>query len=441
MRRKQKVLFFGAVSLPLIFIIPLVICFLFPNYLLVFLKISFLAPIALLIYFFLPSANKIIQGGSSKPLSTISWLGLILVIEITACFIFIGQLYTLGQYQLQTYQLSSLQFMIWFKEQIAELFFNWGFFPWAFVLFAAIIFYRTKLKNNASHHLTVCLPLPYNTVGNLIRRVFDYYILQSTLCTITLIIGLAAAQVSLLIYPAFSVVLLPITGITIAAIILILGNNKKLEKIFKVIQEKKLAPIKPLLIQWFLLTLIIVVTSFIINRYIMPYNAKAIYNWHPFQFFEFNELPIISQLFFISWWFIATPLLSSLIVYYSTGRTIRLTLIVSLIFPFIMFLIFHYLGMQIFSYAVEPDFIYFMQVIGFFIFLTLFRESRTNQILWFGYMPNSPMHKLRIINPKLLWMLAPTLLGLLSISGLQGLVLTSTLVTFPMIIMYLLLLK
>jgi hypothetical protein len=440
MKQRTVALMIGVCAAPFFVGLPVAVIFLFPSYVLWALKISLLAPIALLIYFCLPNTSTIVKAGTIKRLPSWLWLTSIFGIQILSMMLFFGQLISIGQYKVSNHLLVLSSFNSWSLANTYYLCVNWGLFPWAFIALAAVLFYRGFHKSNQPYSLAAQLPIPNTVFFKRVRRVFDICVFSATRCFIAFCIGFCAIQIALIIYPSLSSLFIPIVGLVTCALMLVVMNLQAVIRFAKRAEDLRVAPIKTLSLYLVVFIILIILLSFLSKHYFLKHNLEGIIAWKTLNLLPGQSLLTTDQLYFFAWWIVATPLLSSLISYLSTGRSLRQIILATLFLPALALILFQYFKTPIGQHwQINATVIDIIQIISLLFLLLLFKKSSSNQLLWLGFTPARPMKKLRAINLKLLWTIGASLMGMFALAGQQGLIIVGALSTLPILLMYCLL--
>lgn len=431
MKKSQQVLLFSSIVVPILICIPVICDLLFPKLLAGYFSLSYLFFIYILLFLCFGKNTVITHTNSNTTYSFFTWLGLIFLIQIILIALFLGQLFTLNQFELKTISFSTTNTTIWWNIAI-KLLANFGLFPWV-TLCGAVIFFNLASKQKNLHHLSAIINLPQTVLGKLFNRVIDAYLISGIRLFIALSIGLAGLQLSLIIFPSFSSIMTPAFGIVTCAILLMLTFIKPMQQLLQKLHDKEFSPIVFFLIQLFFISVVCAAMS-VIGQHL---HASPLFK--PLHLFSINELPAVYHIWFFSWWLFCIPAVSSLLFFISKDKKIKTVILSVLFLPVILLILTLVVVNKVYATPIPIEIIYTLQSIGLIGLILLFKEKWSHHILWFGFLPALQAKKLRIVDLKSLWVLPPAVLALLALSGVQGLQVLFCITSFGILLTYLIL--
>jgi hypothetical protein len=439
MQRKQKTFLFIVIALPLFIGFSLYWAGSSPKALYAASCFLVIYPLILLFTLLTPFKNKIIRNAFPiKTLTQPTWLINIFLIQIFTFCLFIGQFYSLGQYEVQAGHLTQKQLPSWFNHLLLQFFSGWNIAIWSFIAVALCIFIKTKEKLKKPNALTNALPFGNSLTARFSKAFASNYIYQTTRIMVCFSMVLIVLQITSLIYPKYQPLFNPLFGIIIAGAIFFLSTLHIMQRMFLRLREYKAPPIILFALFLFLSIIIVFVVALLMGKLGMR-TQTILQTWQTLSFFNASELPIVDRLVSIEWWIMLTPLLASMFFMISNKHSIKKTLVAILILP-VLTTIFAFTAIGHHRMInLNHITIFVIQMIGFLGLIFLLSNKTSNRILWFGYFTDTPMKKIRVAHPRMLWQLSGCILGLLALNGIQGIYMLFSVGAIGISLIYLLL--
>lgn len=307
-----------------IIIICFILAFLLVSWENYFTYLSFLFLIPLSILFF--RAPKNFLGATKRKFAPA--FGKIILLQIAAILLF----YSVAQSYIHTLPIYDPLHEALAWHGVIQSFLNWGLFPWttASLLAIAIHFSNSKQSPKPVVAALTFFTKPSRIILNMGARIFIRQAMvfwaSISLVALSLILNFVIADLlgTALIYNSG-------LGLVIFALLLVLINVSFWEKIVKKFWLKNLTINRLLLLQSIFLTVIAVLMN-LIFPWLNSIFALSSINLNLFNAFWFHPW----QLFLWTWWLGFTPILTSKLVNYFQGLTIRQAISATLILPIIL---------------------------------------------------------------------------------------------------------
>lgn len=426
-------------------IFSLVIDLFFPVVFQYILKLSCLFFIYLL-YFILFRKNQTIPfikplpSSSENSLSFLSWISSVMLIQFVIMCLFLGQLFTVNQYEAISYHLPSVYAMQSFLDHLRLFCHRQWLFPWSIVCAVIIIIFQLTKKPLYSPSLTGIFKANSIFFG----RIPEFPLVISTRLLVALSIGLASLQLGLILYPHSSVFFTPLLGLATCFLLILLTQAKTFQSLLSQLAKKNYPPIIFCIIFLFIITVACIGFG-IISTFAFAHNAQKLELFHSLHFYSENVFPALYGIFIFAWWILAMPALASLILTISHGRKIKHTIAVCFILPLILFIISGFFQaptlIQAASFPIQI--VYTIQFIAYAGLCLLFKNKSAHLLLWFGHYPIKTLTKFRsfrAIEYQSLWAIILAILVIFSLSGIQGLQFLLSFAAFFALVLYFLLL-
>jgi choline-glycine betaine transporter len=446
MLRKNKVRLVALFYSPIILLIIPCFIYLFPKETEYFFKASYAFAFFYIFSFFMPISKWKIGGETVKPeYSYWRWASIIALIQIILLSFFLIQNTVLMTAFINNHHVHF--YLNTFKNLLTALWVkNWGLFPWPLIAVTAMYFSYVSYQNTKdatfpfSQHI---LRQSKSFLGIEVRRIIDLHIQLGSRFFLLLSLILLAVQLTLFTSPSINI-FNTLLSILIGSTLLIIHHKSKiLRRITESIETKNIRQG----IHWIVLfiTLIIVLISMI---FLAHFNLEHFDN--PFKqllqpLFIIKEPKTFLSLFNIGWWIIGTPLIASLLVKYSRGRTIRQLLIQILLFP-LLTLVGIYGGdkFNLLTIALTKlDYWnYIPAAIALLGMIYFLRDKEWHHYSWHGFIP-TPMQlkqlKIHRAPPEQIWVLSIAILSILLVVNIVGFALLANIFSISTLIILFLL--
>lgn len=426
-------------------ILALLIDLFFPAVLQDILKLSFLFFIYLLFFIFFRKNQiipfiKPIPSFIEKSLSFLPWVGSIMLIQLVAICLFLGQLFTINQYEAVSHHLPDVYAMQSFLDHLRLFCHKQWLFPWSIVCAIMLLIFQLMKKPLYSPSLTGVFKANSIFFG----RVPEFPLVINIRLLVAFSIGFASLQLGLILYPPFSVFFTPLLGLATCFLLILFTQAKAFQSVLKQLGKKHYPPIIFCLIFLFFITVVCIGFG-IIAKFAFAHNAQKLVLFHSLHFYSESLYPTLYGIFIFAWWILAMPTLGSLILFISHGRKIKHTIAVCFILPILLFIISGFFQPPTLAEAASfpIQLVYTIQFIAYAGLCLLFKNKSSHLILWFGHYPIKTLVKLRSFRVVEYQSLCGITLGLLlifSLSGIQGLQFLFSFAAFFAIVLYFLLL-
>ncbi len=431
-------------------ILPFVICaflidLFFPAVLQYILRLSYLFFIYL-IFFLLFRKNQTIpfikplSSSVEKSLSFLPWVSSIMLIQLLVMCLFLGQLFTINQYEAMSHHLPDTYAIQSFLDHLRLFSHRQWLFPWSIVSAIMLIIIHLMKKPLYSPSLGGV----FNAKSIFFGRAPEFPLVISTRLLVALSIGLASLQLGLLLYPHSSVFFTPLLGLATCLLLLLLTQTKAFQSLLNKLGRKHYPPIIFCLVFLFIITVACIALG-IIAKFAFAHNAQKLELFHSLHFYPENMFPALYSIFISAWWLLAMPALASLILLISHGRKIKHTIAVCFILPVIFFIISGFFQAPTLAEAASfpIQVVYTIQFIAYAGLCFLFKDNTAHLLLWFGHYPIKTPTKLRSLRTaeyQSLWAITLAILAIFSLSGIQGLQFLFSFSAFFALVLYFLLL-
>lgn len=149
-------------------------------------------------------------------------------------------------------------------------------------------------------------------------------------------------------------------------------------------------------------------------------------------------------LWFWSWWIIAIPLLASIIVRLSHGRSIREVVLVILIIPTLLTLLYHFYqpGAEhclqgLVGWLLRPNVTTTLRWGTQLLFLLFLLKRSANHFLWLGFIPINAPKKVRVFPLRGFWFMLLAFVSALTLRSIYGATMLQVLIALPLFLILL----
>ena len=407
-------------------ILALLIDLFFPVVLQYIFKLSYLFFIYLIFFLFFRKNEVIpfikpLPSSAEKTLSFLPWVGSVMLIQCVVMCLFLGQLFTVNQYEAISYRLPDLYAMQSFLDHLRLFCHRQWLFPWSIVCAIMLIILQLMKKTLYSPSLTGVFKANSIFFG----RIPEFPLVVSMRLLVALSTGLASLQLGLILYPHSSVFFTPLLGLATCFLLILLTQAKAFQSLLNQLGKKHYSPIFFCVISLFIITVACIALG-IIAKFAFAHSSQKLELFHSLHFYPESVFPALYGIFISAWWILAMPALASLILFVSHGRKIKHTIAVCFILPIILFIISGVFQAPTLTQAASfpIQLVYTIQFIAYAGLCFLFKDRSAHLLLWFGHYPIKTLTKLRSLRAveyQSLLAITLAILAIFSLSGIQGL--------------------
>ncbi|MBU1558372.1 MAG: BCCT family transporter [Gammaproteobacteria bacterium] len=430
MLRKQKIQITFLITFFLVLPFPLIINIFYAKQLcsLRLLSYLFLIPCTLLL-FTKPGKAIIGEEKQSKQHMAI-WLLKILTIELCAFSLFAIQnqfLFTSLNTALSAHHMSWQQF-------ISPSTLLYSCLAWAIVCFLGIVIAQHSHGRKTYTPFTFFLPRKtYRFIQNISHTIVEYLIKFATTVFLTLSSIFLLFQLAYIIHPS-ELYFVPINGMILATALAMFPRLTKIDELIQTIEGKNIRQGFHYLIigvTFFAFLLLCVLATFLLSKSELSLMDFSF----PRFFVNHVDLKTWIPLWHWGWWLLSAPLLGSILIAVSHGRSVRTFILAVLTLPLMLF---------IYTLLAHPTFlnhafaIHIAQALSALFLLVLFVKKTSTTMLWTGFIPLHPIKKERRLHPMQMWLLWSSLTGLLLLTSFIGIQLLVIGLVLVLLVIYLL---